>query len=331
MRMELFMTLRRPFATAAAAAALLSACGSDAGSSSAGGASTGGANGFSVQVASYDLSVGRDQRVIAGVLVDGGAKLVGFGSMDFAFAYRGTKDKPNDRPENGPRARAAFRPIPGQRPTGDVDAARVVDGSEGIGVYAADAVRFDAAGLWQLTVSGRVGDEALSAKTDFEVLERPSVPLAGDAAPRTENLLPGAEGAPVKAVDSRAEPDGRVPDPSLHAQTVAAAIATGRPTMVVISTPVYCQSRFCGPITDSVQALADRYGERMNFVHLEVWRDFEGQTVNRAAAEWIYRNRDNGIHEPWVFVVGGDGVIAQRYDNVASEAELQAAVEAALS
>lgn len=318
MRMELPVPTRRLFAVIAAAL-LAGACGSSSGDGEA----------FSAQVASYDLSVGRDQRVIAGVLVDGGAKLVGFGSLDFAFAYRGTKEKPLDRPQAGPTATAAFRPIPGQRLSGESGPPRVLQGSEGIGVYAADAVRFDAAGIWELTVTGRVGTEALSVKADFEVLERPAVPLPGEAAPRTENLLPGAEGAPVKAIDSRAEPDGRVPDPTLHARTVAAAIASGLPTMVVISTPVYCQSRFCGPITDSVQALADRYGDRMHFVHLEVWRDFHGQTVNKAAADWIYRDQ-NDIHEPWVFVVGRNGIIAQRFDNVVSELELDSAVQAVL-
>ncbi|MFP5281862.1 MAG: hypothetical protein ACLGIF_00240 [Actinomycetes bacterium] len=317
------MAYRQLLGTTAVAAMVLTACG--------GGSSAGGLKGFSAQVASYDLSVGRDQRVIVGLLVDGGAKLVSFGSMDFAFAYRGTKDTPIKQPRSGPRASAEFRPIPGQRPAADATAPRVVDGSEGIGVYVAEGVRFDAPGVWQLTVSGRVGSKSLSVKADFEVLEQPAVHIAGEAAPRTENLLPGAEGVPVKAIDSRAEPDGRVPDPALHAQTVAAAIATGRPTMVVISTPVYCQSRFCGPITDSVQALANRYGDRMHFVHLEVWRDFEAQTINKAAAEWIFRDRNADIHEPWVFVVGGDGTIAERFDNVVSEAELQEAVEAVLA
>jgi len=299
----------RTAAAVAAVALLLGACGGSSGENT----------GFSVQVASYDLTVGRDQRVIAGVLVDGGARLVSFGSMDFSFAYRGTKDKPLDRPRAGPRAAAEFRLIPGQQVPA-AGPARVVDGSEGIGVYAAEGVRFDTAGVWQLTVTGLADARKVSVKVDFDVAEKATVPLAGEVAPRTENLLPGAPDAPVKAVDSRSEPDGRVPDAALHAGTVAAAIATGRPTMVVISTPVYCQSRFCGPITDSVQALAARYGERMSFVHLEVWRDFEAQTINKAAADWIFRDRNGDIHEPWVFVVGRDGTIAQRFDNVVSEA-----------
>ncbi len=96
--------------------------------------------------------------------------------------------------------------------------------------------------------------------------------------------------------------------------------------MVVISTPTYCQSRFCGPITDAVSALGKRHGERMAFVHIEFWEDFEAQRVNEAAAEWIFPPGTEDAREPWVFVVGGDGVITHRFDNVASDAELEAAV-----
>src|SRR3546814_17885210 len=86
----------------------------------------------------------------------------------------------------------------------------------------------------------------------------------------------------------RSEEDGSVPDPELHQLTVADAVATGRPTMVVVSTPVFCVSRFCGPITDSVQELAATHGDRANFVQIEAWRDFEENKMNRGAADWIY-------------------------------------------
>jgi hypothetical protein len=98
--------------------------------------------------------------------------------------------------------------------------------------------------------------------------------------------------------------------------------------MVVVSTPVFCVSRFCGPITDAVGDLARRYGDRMDFVHLEVWRDFEAQEINPAAAEWIWPDQQGDAAEPWVFLVGADGTIMQRWDNVATEASLARAVEA---
>ncbi len=101
--------------------------------------------------------------------------------------------------------------------------------------------------------------------------------------------------------------------------------------MVVISTPVYCQSRFCGPITDTVLRLARQYGDRMNFVHLEVWRDFNKREINRAAADWVFLDRKSDINEPWVYVLAGNGKVSQRFDNVASDDELDRAAQQVLA
>jgi hypothetical protein len=83
-------------------------------------------------------------------------------------------------------------------------------------------------------------------------------------------------------------------------------------------------SRFCGPITDLVAELAPRY-PKAAFVHVEVWQDFEKRQVNQAAADWLLRQGD--LHEPWVFVIGPDGKIVARFDNVAAKAEVEAALE----
>ena len=69
----------------------------------------------------------------------------------------------------------------------------------------------------------------------------------------------------------------------------------------------------------------------MAFVHLEVWKDFDKKVINEAAAEWIQPKGGLGdTQEPWVFVVGSDGIVKQRFDNVANDAELEAAVKAVL-
>ena len=78
-----------------------------------------------------------------------------------------------------------------------------------------------------------------------------------------------------------------MPDDALHRVVIAESIAAKRPLVVVVSTPVYCTSRFCGPVTDAVEALVLLY-PGVDFVHLEVWKDFETSTLNAAAAEWMF-------------------------------------------
>lgn len=283
--------------------------------------------GVVAQVASYELVVDRDQRFLVGLFSDDEG-MVSHGSADLVFSFLGEEGNMVDEPRPGPDATATFVPVPGSPESTNSESAAFTSPSEARGVYGAEAVRFDQAGFWEVAVDIEIDGTQHSATAAFKVLEESHVPVAGDTAPRTQNHLPGDPGAPPDAVDSRAEDDGTVPDPELHEETVAAAIEAGRPVMVVISTPVYCVSRFCGPITDTVQELAQEYGDRMDFVHLEVFEDFEANTLNKAAVEWIWPDRQGEPAEPWVFLVDAGGTVIQRWDNVASERSLTEAVQA---
>ena len=278
------------------------------------------------QVASYDLSAGRPQRVIIGLVADGN-RLVSFGSATFSFAFLGTRESQPETAQVASKATATWIPIPGQDLPAGPSQPKLVAASDGAGVYTARDVVFDRPGFWGVKVDLAVGGEPVSAQAQFDVRDRPAVVAPGSPAPRTDNPLVGASGVPPRAIDSRAESDGSVPDPELHAMSVATAIASGRPTMVVISTPVYCVSQFCGPITDLVQRLATEHKDRMNFVHIEVWRDFETKKLNEVAGQWIVPPGSQDAAEPWVFLVGADGQVIERWDNVASEVELVPAVE----
>jgi hypothetical protein len=316
---------RRRFILLGLGALLVAACGGSGSDGGGAGLSDASDEGLVAQVASYDLVAGRDQRFIVGLFSNdrGG---VAFGEVALRFSFLGVGAAQGD-PRPGPAATAEFLPIPGQHLGADADGPRYTPAAEARGVYGVEPIRFDDPGFWEVEVTAVLDRRTQRATAAFEVADRTTVPAPGDPAPRTENPLLGDAQLPPTAIDSRAGDDGSVPDPELHSTTVADAIAAGRPVMVVVSTPVFCVSRFCGPITDAVQVLAGRYGDRMDFVHLEVWRDFEAQEVNEAAAEWIWPDRQGDAAEPWVFLVGADGIIVQRWDNVATEAELAQAVE----
>ena len=188
------------------------------------------------------------------------------------------------------------------------------------------AVGFDEPGTYEVTVMADVdGLGEVSGSGAFIVAAEHQVPDVGDPAPASQNLTVDDHGdAPLSAVDSRAD-GGSVPDPALHDTTVAEALEAGRPTVVAVTTPVFCVSRFCGPITDEVAVLQETYGDRAEFVHIEVWRDFEAGELNEAAAEWI--QTPEGGNEPWIFLVGPDGTIQARWDNVLDLSELETMLE----
>lgn len=295
--------------------------------------STADGSGLVAAVASYDIVADRPGRFIVGLYTADQSRTLAYGTVTFAFTYLGDREEsaPVNPPEIGP-IEASFLPIPGQDlPAAASNPPQLVSGSEVTGVYAAAEVGFDRPGFWEVVVTADVEGITQTTTGALEVLADSNIPAVGEPALNTSQPLAGDPNVNPEDIDSRASEDTPVPDLQLHEITVADALTTGRPIMIVVSTPTFCVSRFCGPITDSVQELAVRYGDQMEFIHLEVWQDFAANQLNPSAAEWIAPNPEREGGEPWVFVVDSDGIIVQRFDNVASETELEAAVEAVLA
>ncbi|MGH2820470.1 MAG: hypothetical protein ACRDJ5_07445, partial [Actinomycetota bacterium] len=74
-----------------------------------------------------------------------------------------------------------------------------------------------------------------------------------------------------------------------------------------------------------VQELAADYSDRADYIHVEIWRNFHEGVINKAAADWLLR--DNDLREPWVFLIGSDGRIEARWDNVATRSEIEPYLE----
>jgi hypothetical protein len=283
---------------------------------------------FVAQIASYELVAGQPNRFLAALAGNGSGTIVSYGKVALDFFYLGTKQEPVDPPEPKQQdVEAAFTPVAGQQVDLSTPGPKEVKPSEGIGVYRATDVTFDKPGFWGVRVEATIGGKDVKANASFEVVDQPQLPFPGQPAPRTDNPIAGAPGVDPESIDSRAQGTAAIPDAALHATSVKSALDAKRPTVIVVSTPVYCVSQFCGPITDSVGKLAGTYGDKVAFVHLEVWKDFEKQQVNPSAQEWITPKDGGDTKEPWVFLVGADGNVVQRYDNVVSDAELEASVK----
>ncbi len=278
---------------------------------------------LAIAPASFDLHVGTAQRLILAVFTDRRDRIAG-GEVTLRLAFLG--DEPGGAAELGPAQPATFLPIPGLDVVQPGQGPAVVDSSVLSGVYRAE-VDLDRAGYWGVFVEAAlVGGPTVSGQAVLRVLEAPEVPAVGDPAPSVDNpttadVLAGLE-AP-QALDSRLRAlEDRDSSAVLHERRVSDSLAAGRPIVVTVSTPVYCVSLVCGPLTDHMTTLAGRFGDRADFIHLEVWRDFEAQELNPSAAAWI--QTASGGNEPWVFLVDATGTIVARWDNVLDTDELEA-------
>lgn len=292
---------------------------------------------LAVVVASFDLAVGEDERLLVGVFTSD-RQVVGGGEVDL------TLTSPDGRtvPDNGAAITAGFLPVPGTGTPDDLaepvllgrpashdhtaaEAASPHDHGDpdAAGVYTAD-VELDQAGFWEVTVSAEVAGARRTGSTVFEVAETHQVPSVGESAPRVATPTLDSD-LPASAIDSRAGVEGKVPDEALHRTDLTDALAAGRPAVVVFSTPTYCTSRFCGPITETIEELAANHDDAVEFVHVEIWRDIATQQMNDAVAPWIVT--DGGGNEPWVFAIDADGTIAARWDNVLDVAELTSVLD----
>jgi hypothetical protein len=112
------------------------------------------------------------------------------------------------------------------------------------------------------------------------------------------------------------------PDRELYRSSIADALAAKAPFVVAFATPKYCTSRTCGPTVDVVSEVRRKHADAgIRFIHVEIYEDNDPtKGENRWVREWKLPS------EPWVFLVGGDGKIAARFEGTVSVRELDAAV-----
>jgi len=300
---------------------LAAACSSDDQPSSTGPT---GSSQVTAIMASVDLYAGDPQRVAIGMITQDN-HFVSFGTVDLAFSMVGSAAEASS-PTPGPTATATFvptfgTPVRSHTPT-------VTNPNEGRGVYEAEDVTFDQPGFWVADVTADIeGMGTQTAQASFTVTPKPGLPAPGDPAMKTDTLTVDSKGVPKAAIDSRAANTGTIPDPELHEWTIAKAITEHRPALVVFATPVFCVSRFCGPVVNMVEDLAHTYDDRAVFIHVEIWKDFDKKVLNDAAQQWL--TMPNGdLTEPWLFLIGADGTIADRWSSMWSEQEVASELEA---
>ncbi len=185
------------------------------------------------------------------------------------------------------------------------------------GVYVVDEVVLEESGIWraQFTVTAVGGSKPQVEGLAFQVVETSVVPWLGDRVPATQNLT-------IHDVASFSEVSTRQVEDHLHDISVAGALAEEKPFVVVFSSPMFCVSRMCGPVTDMVAGVQERHTGNFHFIHIEPWDMDAARNDGRLvpASEMLEWRLPT---EPWLFVVDSQGRVSARFEGLVTAEELE--------
>jgi hypothetical protein len=271
---------------------------------------------YAMEVGTSDLYAGTPQRIQVGVfystangvqLLTGGTVPLSLTPADGGQAIQGT---------------AHYVPAPG---TAVAATPTLTSPSQGRGVYQLERVNFPSAGVWTASMSFTVGGPPQNLSTQFGVSDKPALPAPGQNALDTTNLTMADKTVNPDSIDSRAQDGAKIPDPELHQDTISGALAKHEPILALFSTPVYCQSQFCGPSTDALEQIAKTGPKNAAYIHIEIYKDYAKHQINTAASQWLLRN--GNLTEPWLFLIGPDGKIVDRWSPLFDVHEVQAELD----
>jgi hypothetical protein len=149
------------------------------------------------------------------------------------------------------------------------------------------------------------------------------------AAPSTQ--IPGVGDRPPDiATDTAATVHGdekllttRTPPESMASSSFNQVLGK-KPVALLFSTPQLCISRVCGPVTDIAVQVQHKFGDKVDFIHEEVYVDNQPSKGLRPQLKAFHLRT-----EPWLFVMNRQGTIVARLEGAFGINEVTQAIQAA--
>jgi hypothetical protein len=186
-------------------------------------------------------------------------------------------------------------------------------------VYAT-SVRFPKAGKYNALGAVEINGKLEPTGVGLKVSAHDSVPGVGQKPPMISTPTVQSVHGNIASIDTR------TPHDDMHDVNFRDVVGK-KPVVILFATPLLCQSRVCGPVTDIAEEVkhTDPAAKGVAFIHMEIY--------NKNNANDGYRPQLAAFHlqtEPWAFVLDRSGRISTRFEGAFSAAELKAAVAKAV-
>ncbi len=190
------------------------------------------------------------------------------------------------------------------------------------GIHSA-VFKFERAGLWSVSAEiPRADGSTAPFEVRFPVAESAMSISVGQKAPSSDSRT-------IASVGSIAElTTGSYRDPELYRYSISEALERDRPLLIVFASPAFCTNAVCGPQVEVAGELREEYGDRVDFVHVDLYtnpREIQGDLdkamLTPLLKEWGL------VSQEWTFIVGPDGIVTHRFENFAPKPELIQALD----
>ena len=180
--------------------------------------------------------------------------------------------------------------------------------------YVSD-IPFDKPGPWEFAALIKSG-----GSFQYSLLPSPN-PVGDYPMPQVGQKTPVIHTLTAGEVSNISQIDTRVPPDDMHSDDFADVVGK-KPVVLLFATPALCQSRVCGPVTDIAEQVKSQYGDKVAFIHQEIYNNNRINDGPRPQMTAFHQNT-----EPWAYVIDRTGKVSTVLQGPFSVQELQSAVQ----
>ncbi|MEW5986040.1 MAG: hypothetical protein AB1791_05350 [Chloroflexota bacterium] len=199
----------------------------------------------------------------------------------------------------------------------EADATRLSMPDNSVTIFAHERT-FERAGPWGVEVQAVLPDgQTAVSRIGFQVVADSVTITPGEQAPAVDTPTAADVDNDLSRLTSAPQPN-----PAFYEISLADALQNGKPTIFLLATPAYCQTRFCGPDYEIISELQPKYADAFNFIHVEV---YEG-LPDPAASGWPVAPAMAAFgltSEPWLFLIDASGVVVYRVEGFFTPEEVE--------